>query len=136
QPESATARTARDTTPMRTTSLIMTSSLALKDLLLVDRDRLAPPPFLAREGDVLTLHARGSTFAVAGGEEEVIARGEVRRVILPRPPLFAAGAARDGQQQSSDQRESNVISPHVWTSLARGFGLPQPAYPRERMQRA
>src|SRR5262245_36419531 len=113
QPATATARIARDRTLVRTTSLIMTSLLALKELLLADRDRLAPPPFLARERDVLPLHPRRSPFAIPRGKEEMIARREVRGMILPRPPLLAAGAARDRQQHACHQQQPDMIASHV-----------------------
>src|SRR5262249_9035516 len=63
--------------------------LTLKDLLLADRDGLAPPGLVAGPRDVVARDAGGRALAIAHGEVGMIARGEMRRVGLPRGPLLA-----------------------------------------------
>src|SRR5215510_14340262 len=63
-------------------------SLPLKDLVLIDGDRLAPPALIAGQGDVLARHGRLGALTVAHGEEHVIAGGEVCPVRSPDVPLF------------------------------------------------
>src|ERR1043165_4310707 len=53
------------------TSVIASVDLTLKNLLLADRDRLAPPALVAGQRDVLTGHPGGGAFLVPHREENV-----------------------------------------------------------------
>src|SRR3954469_23821215 len=90
----------------------MTRESALEDRFLADRDGLAPPALITRLGDVLTRHFRAGALAVAGREEHVIPRREMRGVLLPGLPLVARRAAREQKQRAKSEQESEVSRAH------------------------
>src|SRR5882672_5485957 len=75
--------------------------LPLDDLLLADRDRLAPPAFVAGLDDVLPIDVRAAALTVANGESQVGARAEVGGMLLPRLPLVACRAPADGDHHQA-----------------------------------
>src|SRR5207237_10604568 len=101
------AAAARPTPPVSATSATTTAPrlLPLKNLLLRDGDWLAPPPLVAREGDVLAGDLRRTAFRVPHGEAHVLVRGEVRAVLVPRVPFLAGGTTRRGEQHGAEQQE-------------------------------
>src|SRR5262245_51887526 len=94
-------------------STAASAGLPLKNLLLTDRDGLAPPAFVAGQRDVLTRHPGRRAFAVADREEHVLARGEVGGVRLPGRPLLAGCTASYRQKGATEQQPPQTNASHV-----------------------
>src|SRR5262245_21138170 len=86
------------------------ASLPLKDLILVDGDRLAPPALIPGQGDVLARHGRLGPFPVAHREEHVVAGGEVRPVGPPDVPLLCRCAARCRHQRTPYEEQPHALA--------------------------
>src|SRR5438067_1860378 len=93
-------------------SAVASARLTLKNLLLADGDRLAPPALVPRQGDVLASHARRLAFLVPDREEHVLAGREVRRMGLPGGPLLTGRAASHRHEHTADQQQPQTIAPH------------------------
>src|SRR5690348_15083863 len=77
--------------PSRVTGLVNSAS-ALENLFRAHRDWPTPPALVPRHGDVVTGHFGRLALPVAEREEAVVARGVMRRMLLPRRPLLARRA--------------------------------------------
>src|SRR2546425_347146 len=104
----------RGRTASRPHRVVMKSILlSLENLFLTHRHRLSPPSLFAGQPDVPARDARRGAFTVARREVEVIARGEVGRMRLPRRPFLARGAAGDHERGGADHRQGEQAGSHT-----------------------
>src|SRR5262245_44768408 len=87
------------------TSVIATILLTLKNLLLADRDRLAPPALVPGQRDVLARHLGRRALAVPHREEHVLAGREVGRVGFPGGPFLASRTSSHRHEYTADQQQ-------------------------------
>src|SRR3989442_15958948 len=112
QPTTTTPRTSVATTRYSQGRMGAAGCSALKDLLLANRHRFAPPCLIARQRDVTPRDAGGTTLRIPDGERQVITRGEVGRVLLPSRPFLRACAARGHEEGHDQRREPGTIPFH------------------------
>src|SRR5438552_3400570 len=116
---SAGAATARLMTPAAVkrrgsaTAAAPASSLLLKNLLRADGDGLSPPSLAAGERDVLARHPRRRPRAIPDREGQVLAGGEMARMLLPGRPLLAGRAGGREECRRDDRERVKPISPHL-----------------------
>src|SRR5262249_3345150 len=97
--------------PSRVTGLVNSAS-ALENLFRAHRDRPAPPALVPRHRDVIASHLGRCALPVAEREEAVVARGVMRRMLLPRAPLLARRAPTQRHQHTADHHGPPPDAPH------------------------
>src|SRR5919106_3364852 len=87
--------------------------LPLKNLLLGDGDRLAPPGLGPGQRNVVPRHPWPRPLAVAEREAQVLVRREVRPVLVPRAPFLTGGATRCSHENGGDEQELPADVAHI-----------------------